>query len=95
MRIAGFIWDDADDESGNVAHIARHGVSPEEVEEALINNPLVLRGTDGRYLAYGKSAEGRLLFVVFVRRGRGLIRPLTARAMTDRETRLYRRRRGE
>lgn len=95
MRITGFIWDDEDDDSGNVAHIARHGVSREEVEESLTDNPLVLRGADGRYLAYGKTADGRLLFVVFVQSGRGMIRPLTARAMTDRERRLYRRRRGE
>ncbi len=36
--IRGFVWDDE-----NVAHIARHAVSPDEVEEALAGEPLVLR----------------------------------------------------
>ncbi len=59
MRIESFEWDRADDAGGNTAHISRHGISPEDVEEALTSNPLVLRGPDGRYLGYGKSADGR------------------------------------
>src|SRR3982074_649520 len=31
----------------------------DDAEEALTSNPLVLRGPDGRYLEYGKSADGR------------------------------------
>jgi hypothetical protein len=59
VRIESFEWDPADDREGNTAHISRHGVSPDEVEEALTSNPLVLRGLDDRYLGYGKSADGR------------------------------------
>ena len=44
--IRGFVWDDE-----NVAHIARHGVTPDEVEEVLVGDALVLRGPDNRYLA--------------------------------------------
>ena len=90
--IRGFLWDDE-----NVEHIGRHGVSPDEVEEVLSGNPLVLRGRDGRHLAYGPSLGGRYLFAVYVsRRGAGA-RVLTARDMTEKEKRLYRakrRRRG-
>jgi uncharacterized DUF497 family protein len=93
-RIEGFVWDDEDDPSGNVVHIAQHGVSPEEVEEALLADPFVLRGRDGRYLAYGRTADGRLLFIAFVMKAGGMVRILTARAMTDRERRLYLRKRG-
>ena len=50
VRIESFEWDRADDAGGNTAHISRHGISPEDVEEALTSNPLVLRGPDGRYL---------------------------------------------
>lgn len=89
-RIRGFLWDD-----DNVAHIARHGVDPEDVEDALTGNPLVFRGPDGRYLAYGKTTTGRLLFVVYAPRRGGRIRVLTARNMTDREKRLYRSRRKD
>lgn len=95
MRIQGFLWDEEDDEDGNVAHIARHGVDADEVEEALTLRPLVLRTGDGRYLGYGKTADGRPLFVVFVPKEAGLVKPLTARTMTDREKRLYRKKAGK
>lgn len=65
--------------------------SPDEVEEALTENSVILRGPDGRYLAYGRTANGRLLFAVYVRRPRGRIRVLTAREMTDKEKRFYRK----
>jgi hypothetical protein len=48
VRIESFEWDRADDAGGNTAHISRHGISPEDVEEALTSIPLVLRGPDGR-----------------------------------------------
>lgn len=88
LRIGGFVWDD-----DNVGHIARHAVSPEEVEEVLADDPLRLRAAEGRYLAYGRTENGRRLFVVYVMKPGGRVRALTARTMTDRETRLYRRRR--
>jgi uncharacterized DUF497 family protein len=50
-----------------------HGVSPNEVEEALVDEPLVLRGPDDRYLAYGRT-DGRWVFVVYVARPLGRIR---------------------
>lgn len=94
MRIEEFQWDPPDGEHGNTAHISRHGIRPEEVEEALTSNPLVLRGSDGRYLGYGKSADGRWIFAPFVETGKDLVRAITARPMTDGEKRLYRRKRG-
>jgi len=52
--IRGFVWDDE-----NVAHIARHGVTPDEAEEVLVGDALVLRGPDNRYLAYGRKRRER------------------------------------
>lgn len=89
MRIQSFVWDDPDDEAGNVAHIERHGVFPDEVEEAMTSSPSVLRGRDGRYLGYGRTANGQFLFVVLVPKGQGRVKPLTARPMTRAEKRLY------
>jgi uncharacterized protein len=86
--IRGFVWDDE-----NVAHIARHGVGPGEVKEVFVGDPLVLRGADERYLAYGQTENDRWLFAVYVRRSGGRIRVLTARDMTEREKRLYHRKR--
>ena len=83
--IRGFIWDDE-----NVVHRTRHAVSPEEV---LVAEPLVLRGPDDRYLAYGRTENGRWVFAVYVTRPQGRIRVLTARDMTEGERRLYRRKR--
>lgn len=95
MHLQGFEWDREDDPDGNVAHIAKHGVVPEEVEEVLVDNPLVLRTGDGRYLGYGKTGDDRPLLVVFVSKPGGIVRALTARAMTEAEKRLYRRKRGK
>ena len=85
--IKGFVWDE-----GNVSHIAKHGVTPDEVEEALSDAPVVFRGRDGRYLAHGRTEGGRLLFVVYATTSRGKIRAITARDMRDSEKRLWRRR---
>lgn len=76
-RKAKFDWDDA-----NAAHIARHGVTPEEVEQAFANKPLAVlavqkRGGEQRALCAGLTAAGRALqFVYTVRRGK--IRVITA-----------------
>jgi uncharacterized DUF497 family protein len=72
-----FDWDEA-----NIGHIARHGVTPEEVEQAFANNPLVVlavleRSGEERVLCAGFTDGGRpLQFVYTVRRGR--IRVVTA-----------------
>ena len=38
---------------------------------------------------------GRWIFVPFVQKGQGIVRPITARPMTDGEKRLYRKKRGK
>ena len=88
MRFTAFEWDTI-----NVDHIARHGVEPSEVETACRSGAVVLRGREGRYLAYGRTEAGRLLFIVFHRRERGFVRVITARDITDRERRFYQQRR--
>ena len=90
MRISEFDWNE-----GNEEHIARHGVDPSEVEEVFRRNPQIQRGRAGAYLAWGQSAVGRYLLVVFVRREDGLVRVLTSRDMSEREKKRFRRRRRE
>ncbi len=68
-------------------------MSPDEVEEAIIRDPLVLRAADDRYRAYGRTESERWVFSVYVTRPRARIRVLTARDMTESEKRLYRRKR--
>ena len=55
-RAAKFDWDDA-----NTGHIARHSVTPEVVEQAFANHPLVVlatrkRGGESRVLCAGLTA---------------------------------------
>ena len=89
MKIEKISWDQE-----TVDHISNHLVSPEEVEELLFNGvdiPLMMRGREGRYLAYGKTHGGRLLFVVWASKYKKT-KIITARDMTEKEKRFYKRR---
>lgn len=88
MKIEKISWDQE-----TVDHISNHLVSPEEVEEVLFNDeetPLIMKGKEGKYLTYGRTRGGRLLFVVWVLRYKKT-KIITARDMTEREKRFYRR----
>ena len=87
-----FDWDDA-----NVEHIARHGVTPDEVEEALLDRrgvpaPAYQLEDERRYGWTGATDAGRLLYVVYTVRHR-LTRVITTRNANELERRSYRRRR--
>jgi uncharacterized DUF497 family protein len=85
-----FDWDD-----DNIDHIRRHGVDPEEAEEAVtdprrIGTPAYSTSRESRFAVFGTTEAGRLLFVVFTRR-RLLIRVITARDAAPNEKRQHRR----
>lgn len=86
MIISGFAWDD-----DNVAHIARHQFTPEEVEEVFAGNYKLRRTRERLYVALGETLDGRLAFVVFRRFSGGVVRVITARDMDNHERRLFRR----
>ena len=83
MRIKSFEWDDI-----NVAHIARHNVTPDEVEEAFEFRRRIYRSRAGRYMLLGRSGAGRYIMVAFIISA-GAVRTITARDMTGTEKRLY------
>ncbi len=86
-RVEGFIWLDWVIEK----LIEKHGVDPQEVEEAFFNAPYKVRkASSGKYLLYGKSDGGRYLFVVFTWDGHR-VRIISARDMTLSERRYYER----
>ena len=92
MKIENITWDE-----DTADHISRHAVSPEEVEEVLFNDSdsqRIMRGKENRYLAYGKTNAGRFLLVVLIIANRKT-RIITARDMTDREKKFYRRKSDE
>ena len=55
MRIEGVIWDEDDDFERNVAHIAEHDITIDEVEDVLYDprNRTVLSNHPGRMLTCG------------------------------------------
>jgi hypothetical protein len=59
------IWDHSPD--GNLAHVARHGVTPEEVEDVLSEpeNDTIFSGSTGRPITFGWTAAGRHVAVVW------------------------------
>ena len=90
MRIREFVWPE-----DRIDHIARHGVTLEEVEEACFGSPLIQRakseGENPVYYVLGQTDAGRYLFSVVIRFPDGRGYPVTARPMTDKEERRYRR----
>ena len=94
MRISEIGWTDAD-----VEHIARHRITPDEVEEVVGSRPLWHNGRKHRQTgrrslyAFGQTEAGRYLFVVFSPLGRGRARCVTAREMDTKARRFYDRHR--
>ncbi len=85
MEIGEFEWD-----NNNIEHIGRHGVAPDEVEDvAFDDDPWIKKGT--RYML-GYTVAGRYLFVVYVRKRKGIVRVITTMDMDDKTKRLYKKR---
>ena len=92
MEIAGFDWDD-----GNRSKCQKHGVSQAAIESvfrspiAVLPDPLHSKSEE-RFKAIGRSDAGRLIFFVFTlrtRRGKRLVRPISARFMHKKEVEHY------
>jgi len=89
MQIREFVWPE-----DRIDHIGRHGVTPEEVEEACFGQALVFRakseGKNPVYYVLGQTLAGRYLFCAIIRFPAGKAYPITSRPMTAREKRRYR-----
>lgn len=73
-----------------IAHIDRHSLTPEEVDEILAdNNNRLYRCQDGVYLLYGRTVVGRRLLVVILEEPGRVGMPITARDLTKSERRRY------
>jgi hypothetical protein len=85
-------WDDA-----NIEHLARHGISPDEVEELFEGSTVALQmRTDApdRFPVLGRTGSGRYLLIIYQQKPNGVIRPFTGRDMRAHERRLYGRQTG-
>ncbi len=88
MEITEFEWDD-----DNIEHVARHHVSPDEVEAvAFDDEPWVKRARGETRYMLGYTVAGRYLFVVYILKGKGRARVITAMDMDEKTRRLYKRR---
>ena len=86
MQLDGFDWDD-----GNREKCRLHGVSIEEIEEALSIIRFVVDDPspgEKRYRTVGRTRAGRHVFAVFTMRGT-LLRPISVRYMHAKEVRAY------
>ena len=90
MKIHEFVWTEE-----RIDHIARHGVTQEEVEETCFGPSLVQRakseGENPVYYVLGRTEAGRYLFCVVIQFPDGKGYPVTARVMTPKEKRRYRK----
>jgi len=89
LVVKRLVWDE-----WNGAHIARHDIIPEAVEEVCHNNPLVSRTYNDRLRLVGLTAEGEIVTVILAPQGREIYYPITARPATRKERQLYRAQKG-
>ena len=89
MQIREFIWPE-----DRIEHIARHGVEPEEFEDACFGRALVLaaasEGANPVYHVLGTTESGRHLSCVVSQFPAAKGYPVTARDMTEKEKSRYR-----
>ena len=79
----------------NVAHIARHAVVPEEVEQVCHGEFIVRPTYGGRLLIIGSTSEGRILAAVLdAEAGEGIYYVVTARPADRKERAIYRQEMG-
>ncbi len=86
----GFQWDE-----GNInKNFYKHNVENWECEQIFFNEPLIILDDpkhsleEKRWAAFGKTDAGKLLTVVFTKRG-SLIRVISARTMKRKERNFY------
>lgn len=88
--IRGLDWDD-----WNKTRIARHEVTPEEVEQVIEGEFIVRPGKQGRLLIIGPTLAARILLVVLEPEGEDIYYPVTARSVDRKERRIYREEKGD
>jgi uncharacterized protein len=90
LTVRRLIWDPS-----NVDHIARHHVTPEEVEEVCHGAPITSQTYKGRIRVVGRTQSRRILTVILAPTDeQGVYYPVTARPADRRERRNYEEQRG-
>ena len=64
MPYFDFIWELTED--GNMAHMAEHGLTPDDIEPIVLNpDHLTVSRSSGRPIAFGVTRDGRYIAVVY------------------------------
>lgn len=94
-------YDPGDEEAGRegaLEHLARHGVTAEEIAQVFDNGPLWMKNKKGRranWRMIGCTDGGRALDIkVFWDEDRGALLPITGMTASDADRRTYLRRSG-
>ena len=89
-EFAGFQWDE-----GNISkNLVKHQVEDWESEQVFFNEPVLVLDdpkhsfVEKRWAAFGRTDVGRLLVVIFTKRG-NLLRVISARDMNRKEMKFY------
>ncbi len=90
ITIEKLIWDDY-----NTGHIARHGVTQQEVEEVCDGDFYTRETHSERLLVIGPDSTGNLLAVVLGLEGDNTYYVVTARPAAKKERRRYRQLKGD
>jgi uncharacterized protein len=89
--IRRLVWD-----SWNVVHIARHEVTPDEVEEVCHGEHIARQTYDERLFLIGPTLSGRMLVVILGPTNKsGIYYPVTARPASKKERNLYKNEMGK
>lgn len=84
VHIKKLIWDE-----WNVAHIARHNVTPDEAEQVARGDVLVQKGKKGRTALVGPTESGRILRIILDPEGKDIYYPVTAHTASRKDKILY------
>jgi uncharacterized protein len=90
LFVRRLIWD-----TWNIAHIARHDVIPDEVEDVCHGQPVTSETYKGRIRVVGPTRSHRMLTVILAPTDEpGVYYPVTARPADRKERRSYEQQRG-
>ena len=85
-------------EAANFPHTARHKVTPQEAEQALLNDPFDLgyeiRRAEERWTSIGHTDRLRVLLLVWTLRGGEVVRVVSAREAAKADRKVYLRGKG-
>jgi len=89
-KFAGFEWD----QGNSSKNLLKHQFEDWECEQVFFNEPLLVLDdpkhslVEKRWVAFGRTGGGRLLVVIFTKRGK-LLRVISARDMNRKELTFY------